>query len=90
MSEENENEMILRLGLDRKQKKQIEQDFSSIRKYCDKLEKLVLAPKLCRLNRKPKKYAKRMPKLDISRHDTRIVKDVQKTNKDITSSKSDA
>ena len=53
------NEMVVRLGLDRKYKRKLEQHVQAVKRNLQLIEEMLVQPKLCRLNKKPKEYKKR-------------------------------
>ena len=53
------NEMVVRLGLDRKYKRKLEQHVQAVKRNLQFIEEMLVQPKLCRLNKKPKEYKKR-------------------------------
>lgn len=51
--------MVVRLGLDRKYKRKLEQHVQAVKRNLQLIEEMLVQPKLCRLNKKPKEYKKR-------------------------------
>ena len=72
------NEMVVRLGLDRKYKRKLEQHVQAVKRNLQFIEEMLVQPKLCRLNKKPKEYKKRKKEVQKRSDAPNVTKDIVK------------